>query len=151
MRKEGRRGKEGDGREMSQKKRGKMRHSRTFLSVLEVFTRQPVSSPSEAHTHSPPPSAQGCDQQPASPNDSLSLKTSLLPCPQMKGPWSGPGTVSCRLEEMLVSNFIFFKRRYKYIYVKSIDPIPPLPPPPPTTKTCSEMLLHRHLPIGNVS
>lgn len=89
MRKEGRRGKEGDGREMSQKKRGQIRHLRTFCSVLEVFTRQPVSSPSEAHTPSRPPSAQGCDQQPASPNDALSLKTSLSPCPQMKGPQSG--------------------------------------------------------------
>ena len=58
MRKEGRRGKEGNGREMSQKKRGETRHSRTFCSVLEVFTRQPVSSPSEAHTPSPRPSAQ---------------------------------------------------------------------------------------------
>lgn len=97
MRKEGRRGKEGDGREMSQKKRGKTRHSRTFCSVLEVFTRQPGSSPSEAHTHSPPASAQGCDQQPASPNDALSLKTGLSPCPQMKGPQSRPSSVGCRL------------------------------------------------------
>ena len=78
MRKEGRRGKEGDGREMSQKKRGQIRHSRTFRSVLEVFTRQLVPSPSEAHSPSRPPSAQGCDQQPASPNDALSLKTSLV-------------------------------------------------------------------------